>query len=537
MTNVSARKTTNRGEEWTTIQGISDNYELQFLENLNERIGYSAGTGLKLSKSENDLDLWNRLIINDNFADVSFVSQQKGFAISGSLSDTRGLYKTTDGGINWDNAPDAPGGNDLFFLDDLIGFVGNNLIYKTNDGGETWSIANVTGLTDTLGSINKIFFIDSTTGWAVTSRGGILKSTDVGENWFAQLNAGASVVFQSIFFLNALNGWTANLSLWSYKTTNGGNNWIQQTTLNIFGTRDILFLNPLTGITAKSNELYKTTNSGNSWSLIPDVTGFSIAARLSHYDEIIFVTGYTTYRSTDAGQDWEEYSELNGLRINGLSLLGAGLGYAVGEFGVILKYYDESVPVELVSFSATIETNKVNLNWITATEVNNLGFEVERQVVSKQPVLGNENVTWEKIGFLKGYGTTSETQFYSFVDENLKPGLYAYRLKQIDFDGSFEYSSIISVEVKPTSQFKLNQNFPNPFNPSTIINYQIPNDGFVTLKVYDILGREVKTLVNEPKTAGRYDVNFDASSLVSGVYLYKINAGSFVQTRKMILLK
>ena len=146
-------------------------------------------------------------------------------------------------------------------------------------------------------------------------------------------------------------------------------------------------------------------------------------------------------------------------------------------------------------------------------------------------------MNWDKVGFVNGNGTTTETQSYSFVDENLVSGKYQYRLKQIDFDGTFEYSNEVEVIVSVPEKFELSQNYPNPFNPNTRIQYAITSNQFVSLKVYDILGNEVETLVNENKPTGNYEINFNASELASGIYFYKIQAGNFIKTKKMILLK
>ncbi|MDO8549144.1 MAG: agmatine deiminase family protein [Ignavibacteria bacterium] len=209
--------------------------------------------------------------------------------------------------------------------------------------------------------------------------------------------------------------------------------------------------------------------------------------------------------------------------------------------------FDDPVPVELISFSASAERNDIVLNWITASEMNNSGFEIERSVGSRQSAVGN---IWEKISFVKGNGTTTEFQNYQFIDKNLSTGKYSYSLKQIDFDGSFEYlpsgqagSNVIEVEVGTPGEFSLSQNYPNPFNPSTSIQYAVssPANGtgrqFVSLKVYDILGREVTTLVNEQKQPGVYEAEFSAGGLASGIYYYKLQAENFIQTRKMILIK
>ena len=199
------------------------------------------------------------------------------------------------------------------------------------------------------------------------------------------------------------------------------------------------------------------------------------------------------------------------------------------------------VPVELVSFSANVSNNLVELNWITATELNNSGFEIER---SSHTERSRSMADWEIIGFVRGNGTTSETHSYSFVDRNISDGKYSYRLKQIDFDGTFSYSKEVEVDLSQPQTFSLEQNYPNPFNPSTTIKYTIPNVALsgvegsrVILKVYDVLGNEIATLVDEEKPAGNYEVNFDARNLSSGIYYCKLQAGSFNQTIKMILLK
>jgi murein tripeptide amidase MpaA len=194
------------------------------------------------------------------------------------------------------------------------------------------------------------------------------------------------------------------------------------------------------------------------------------------------------------------------------------------------------IPVELVSFSYSINDNDVTLNWTTTSETNNMGFNIERkQVRSQQSSVGNEE--WNIIGFMSGFGTTTEQKTYSFKDENLIVGNYQYRLKQIDFDGSFEYSNIIDVQIILPNKFSLEQNYPNPFNPSTTILYSIGNGQYVSLRVYDVLGNEIATLVNEEKPAGDYDVDFTGSRLSSGIYFYTLKAGSFIETKKMILLQ
>jgi hypothetical protein len=186
-----------------------------------------------------------------------------------------------------------------------------------------------------------------------------------------------------------------------------------------------------------------------------------------------------------------------------------------------------AVPVELTSFTGYISQNKVNLTWTTATETNNSGFEIERKSVDE----------WEKIGFVPGSGTTTELRSYSFNDENLTSGNYSYRLKQIDYNGLFDYSEVIEIEVGVPSQYSLEQNYPNPFNPVTTISYSLKDKGLVSLKVYDILGNEVATLLDKEMESGTYQYKFNASAIASGIYFYTLKAGDFLSTKKMILLK
>jgi hypothetical protein len=186
------------------------------------------------------------------------------------------------------------------------------------------------------------------------------------------------------------------------------------------------------------------------------------------------------------------------------------------------------IPVEFTSFSATSFENSARLSWSTATETNNNGFNVERKSVT-----GN----WENVAFVKGNGTTTSKSNYSYNDQNLNGTKYSYRLKQVDFDGSFSYSKTVEVDLNKVFTYSLNQNYPNPFNPSTTINFSLAKAGNVKLTVYNLLGQEVKSLMNGVMEAGNHTVPFDASNLNSGVYLYKIESGNFVQVRKMTLMK
>lgn len=193
---------------------------------------------------------------------------------------------------------------------------------------------------------------------------------------------------------------------------------------------------------------------------------------------------------------------------------------ALGGVGIIL-------PVELTSFKASLTDGVVNLQWATETELNNYGFEIERKDINRD---------WEKLGFVKGNGTTSTTNNYSFIDKPQLAQKYFYRLKQVDFNGSFYYSDIVEITILPV-EFKLYNNYPNPFNPSTKIGFNLPTDAFITLKIYNSVGELVAEIMNENKTAGFHQITFDANSLPSGIYFAELKANSTVQRIKMMLVK
>ena len=216
---------------------------------------------------------------------------------------------------------------------------------------------------------------------------------------------------------------------------------------------------------------------------------------------------------------------------SGADICAGGAGNITGNLIGEGTQCEGSLPVELTTFSAEVKGMAVVLNWQTATEVNNYGFDVEHKT---QEVRSEK---WEKIGFVDGHGNRNSPKSYSFTDINPTGGnKFFYRLKQIDNDGTYEYSEIVEVEFVPT-EFALYQNYPNPCNPSTKIKYTIPQETSVTIKIFDILGNEVMTLVSEKQEAGSYDVEFDGSNLVSGIYIYQMQAGAFNNTKKMLIIK
>ncbi len=189
------------------------------------------------------------------------------------------------------------------------------------------------------------------------------------------------------------------------------------------------------------------------------------------------------------------------------------------------------LPVELTSFIANIVDNKVQLTWETASEQNNYGFEIERKIVKET------STEYEKIGFIEGNGNSNSIKEYSFTDKSLHTGKVMYRLKQIDFDGKYEYSKEIEVAYDVPAEYSLEQNYPNPFNPTTKINFALAKKGRVVIDLYNSLGERIRRLFNEERDAGTYSIDFHGGGLASGIYLYTIKVNDYSACRKMILMK
>jgi hypothetical protein len=261
---------------------------------------------------------------------------------------------------------------------------------------------------------------------------------------------------------------------------------------------------------------FTTTYDGN------DLTGYATYDIKIDMDGLVFTDPTTLYivKRCDKTGSWVCLSTT----VSGNALVATGLT----DFSDFAIAGDEALPVELASFVSLVNGRNVTLNWSTVTETNNAGFDIER----------SSNGEWTTVGNVAGNGTSAEAHNYSFTDRNLSAGTYSYRLKQTDINGNFEYFTLNNeVNIGTPNSFNLSQNYPNPFNPSTKINFDLPYDSKVSLKIFDMSGKEVATLVNEVKTAGYYSINFNAASLSSGIYFYSISAGNFTATKKMMLIK
>jgi len=321
----------------------------------------------------------------------------------------------------------------------------------------------------------------------------IIKTANAGGVWINLDNAVfQGVTFYSINFPTATTGWVVGTGGNIFKTTDGGTSWNSQTSNTSASLQSVVFSDEDHGVAVgNSGVIIKTTNGGTTWTRSTDVTDQPLMSTL-------LLNEYTTI--------------------------------AVGQGGVILKSYNAPLPVELTSFTAAYRNGTVTLNWETKTEIDNYGFEIER----KSSVSG-----WQKIGFVEGHFTTNSPKYYNFTDRPTGTGKIQYRLKQIDNDGTFEYSHIAEVFVgKMPNGYLLEQNYPNPFNPSTTIGFTTQTTGFVKLVVYNPLGETVKVLFSDIAEAGRYyKLEFDATGLTSGVYFYQLEAENFKTIKKLTLVK
>ena len=279
--------------------------------------------------------------------------------------------------------------------------------------------------------------------------------------------------------------------------------------------------------TKHSNNSSATYYLNRYWTVASSgISGFSCAVDLTYLPaDVIGGVEANIWAGKYNGTTW---TLLNQANTGTHTLSGTVTGFSDftgGQQGVL--------PVSLSSFTSFVNVRDVKLNWVTDAEVNNEGFFIEKSEFR------NQNSEWREIGYVKGKGTTNTPTNYSFTDSKLATGKYKYRLKQIDNNGNFEYHNLSGeVEVGVPTKYEMSQNYPNPFNPMTKIDFQLPMDGKVSLKIFDITGREMATLMNnEFKKADYYTVMFNGSSLSSGVYFYRITADKYVMTKKMVLVK
>ncbi len=531
-------KTTNGGISWEKHECLTN--PMNFLRSIHfedNNTGWIAGeNGLILKTTDGGSSWFNLTAITTwEIYDIFFPANDVGYicGVSGEF------YKTTDSGESWNFIETGLDHSliSIHFPDIANGWVGAGYgtILHTSDGGNTWEIQN-TNLGEGIVSLH---FADENSGWAISGHSAVINSTNGGITWENKTPDGATNL-NALFPINSSKCWVVGDDGKIYHTRNGGIEWTEQVSNTIKNLYSIHFLDSLRGCVGGGNStILRTNNGGDNWELA------EVSHNWAYPVYSIFLTGEDfgwalstdgVFYSNDSWKNWtyqliHDYPSFKSIHFSDLNH-----GWVAGPLGYVFKTENGGiiVPVELTFFGSSVNGNLVTLEWDTATELNNFGFEVERTNVSEKK---NEIAAWKKLGFISGAGTTTLPQSYSFVDKNVAAGKYLYRLKQIDNDGRYEYSDNIEAIVTTPAEFSLGQNYPNPFNPATHINYSITEPGKVTLKVFDSVGREVKTLLENFQEAGRYEIVFDAQGLANGIYIYSLNSGDKKLTKKMLLLK
>ncbi len=515
--------------------------------------GTEAGRNLWLFRTDNMGNLiWNKTFGGDGDDEAAAVKQTNdgGFiaagysVVSGSAKDVFVVKTDSLGNHVWSRTFGGSSDEEAYALEVLpdggclIGCATSSYGAGSRDG---WLIRiNSTGntvWTKTIGGLstdgirglqltNDNYFI--ITGWTASDGAGIL-----GNAWLVKTDSLGNIIFNKNF-----GGNDADRGLSVQQTSDDGYVLTGYTASTGAGLDDLFFIKT----DAAGNQVWAKTlggtgrDYGNAVKQTPDggylLAGYTLSYGAGGDDLWVIKTdssGNLTWQKTYGGIASDVAYSMDLTSDGGYVIVGHTLSSGAGVHDAwLLRTVTQVIPVELSSFYAKASGNEVTLQWTTETEVNNYGFEIQRST-------NKSDFTYA--GFTAGKGTTSDRQEYVFIDKITESAKVYYRLKQIDIDGSYDYSDIIEVELKPAETFLLEQNYPNPFNPSTRISFNLPFTSSVKLRIYDVSGKEIAVPVNEVKQAGSYNIKFDAGSLPSGVYLYKLEAGSFSESKKMLLMK
>ncbi len=517
----------------------------------NGTVLYCASDG-GFYKSTNNGNNWSDL--NRTISSLQFQSADYDptniLKIYGGCQDNDKEY-TTNGGTDWIQRTTGDGGytivdpvNTNYIYSQYV----NGTLYRSGNSGVSFSSIAPSGSTGGLfynpfemapGDHNTIIYCEGDV-WKTTSA----QTASTFGGWSqlattATVGGSVSAIGISTTTTNKIYIGTSNGRI--LVTTNNGANWSLSTGYNYVSD---FAVDPVDDNIAyatfggTSSTVRKTTNGGNTWSVIstglPSIAANSIILKTSGTRILIIGMDAGVYASTNEGTNWYAMNtNLPNVEVYDLKYHeSAGVLLAATHGRGVWTFADAPLPVLLVYFNSSVAKRSVLLSWATQQEINNRGFEIERED------LNNASAGWIKAGFIEGSGTTSETKYYSFSDDKLVSSRYNYRLKQIDNNGNYEYHYLSSsVDIGVPGKSELSQNYPNPFNPLTKIDYDIAADDIVNIAVYDVTGKLVKQIVNEFKQAGYYTAEFDASNLASGVYFYKLISGNYTHVKRMLVVK
>lgn len=520
----------------------------------------------------NDGGIWRSVNNGTNFTNLNqnlTLTQFYRIAASPSTPD-RILGGTQDNGtqqtfssLSWAAAYGGDGGEVCFNHmvannQNILGETQYNGIFRTTNGGSSWH-SSQTGLgSENAAWVGPILKHPNISSWFYTARQRVYLSTDYGGTWNAiSLNSvnGSNAVREMAQSKSNPDLMFASSGSQLFRSTDGGVNWTNITTGLPNRTITSVYVHPsdenivvVTFSGFGTDKVYKSTNAGSNWTSIhgnlPDtpVNDILVFTDTGATANTYFVaTDIGVFVTDNNGVDWMETDDgLPNTVIMHLDYAPSVKMLRAGTHGrgVYEAFIDFTIPVELSSFTAERVENKVVLNWSTASEVNNSGFEVHRKL---------KNQEWESIATLGGYGTTTEPKHYTY-DDNFEflpyNGRVLYRLKQTDFDGTFEYSEQIFVDVTfIPSTTNLSQNYPNPFNPSTTIKYSVHSESMVKVSIFNPIGQEIELIVSEHQSPGTYEVVWNADKYSSGIYFYLfevsgINGESIhKEMKKLVLIK
>ncbi|HEX7358229.1 MAG TPA: T9SS type A sorting domain-containing protein, partial [Ignavibacteriaceae bacterium] len=463
--------------------------------------------------------------------------------------------------LNWAAAYGGDGGEvcfNPFNANFIIGETQNGGLFRTTNGGSNWSGAsNGINTGENVAWVAPILSHPVTSGTFYTGRQRVYRSTDNGGSWSAisaNVNGASAIREMAISKSNPSILFASSGSL-IFKSTDAGVTWSNVTSglpsrtitsVNIYPTDENLIFLTFSGFGA--GKVYKSSNGGSSWVSIsgnlPDtpINDIFIYPNNPGNPNTFFVaTDIGIFLTENDGTNWFEISNnLPNTVVMHLDYSESNQMLRAGTHGrgVYEAFVDFTIPVELISFTADQQDKKVILNWRTATETNNSHFEVERKF---------KNQDWEKLGTVAGSGTITEFRNYFYEDDYTSlpyNGTVLYRLKQVDFNGEFEYSNVIAVDVEfIPNEITISQNYPNPFNPVTTIKYWLNVDANVNINIYNSIGQKVEELISKNQSVGSYSIKWNAENYASGTYFYsfevtdKSNNILHREMKKLILLK
>ncbi|AFH48971.1 Hypothetical protein IALB_1261 [Ignavibacterium album JCM 16511] len=489
---------------------------------------------------------WQQTPLDSNYVKCMLFDETNNYLFVGTLY-SDGVYLSTDYGNTWLVRSNGLSSTSIYGLakntsGTLFAATWGGGMFRSTNNGLNWTQIN-NGIT------NSVLFsvaVNPANNYVFAGSGGsgIYRSTDNGNNWTLVNNGLTS--YNILALAVAANGYIfAGTYDGVFRSTDNGDNWTATSITSGWG-EGFAMNNPVYNVIAAvhTGGLYLSTDFGNTFQLAPGIS--SVWTTASTTFGYIYAAPYANglYRSTDNGDTWATVNNgLTNLDVRAIAIAPNGTVF-IGSFGGGVFKSDQPIPVELNSFLAYFDVDRVYLKWQTASETNNKGFEILKSSS------GDESESkWESIGFVDGKGNSTELINYSFVDQDLSSGKYWYRLKQIDFDGSYKLSDKILVEVPVPTSTVLFQNYPNPFNAITNIVWHASVSGLTRLKIFNSLGQEISQFYERYNEPGTYTLQLDLNKLTSinssGIYFYKLEIFNnsentsriFTDTKKLIYLK